>query len=139
MAGSRLRKRATLVIARWFDAPQELVFDALTSAQVLAVWLRSPASAALIETVSEPWPGGSFRHRWRAATGQEWSLSGTYLEVVRPRRLVRTELVNFGQARAGGECLVVAELTPRRGGTQLRWTSQLPRGVSAHQALSTRG
>ncbi|AXV83311.1 hypothetical protein CJO92_16975 (plasmid) [Ralstonia solanacearum] len=50
--------------------------------------------------------GGRYRCVWRNAEGVEMGTGGTYREIVRPERLVRTE--RFDQDWTGGETLCTA-------------------------------
>ncbi|CAH0446772.1 hypothetical protein LMG10661_02836 [Ralstonia syzygii subsp. syzygii] len=64
--------------------------------------------------------GGRYRCVWRNAEGVEMGTGGTYREIVRPERLVRTE--RFDQDWTGGETLCTAVLTERDGVTTLDTT-----------------
>jgi len=78
------------VITRVFDAPADLVWEAMTTPEHIMRWygLRS-----LETTVAEydPRPGGSWRFVQRTPDGEEFAFSGIVKEIDRPRRIVHTE------------------------------------------------
>jgi uncharacterized protein YndB with AHSA1/START domain len=88
-----------IIIKRTFDAPVELVFDAWTKPELVRRWW---APAALgVEPVrfdADVRAGGSYRYVVRApaveelGAGAAFAMSGRYVEVVRPSRLVYTEV-----------------------------------------------
>lgn len=105
------RGEREIVIKRSFDAPAELVFDAWTKPELVRRWWVPEAHG--VEGVSfeaEVRTGGSYRYVLRApaegsgeaaGAGAEFAMSGRYIEVVRPSRLVHTEVL--GPAAAGAE------------------------------------
>jgi uncharacterized protein YndB with AHSA1/START domain len=79
---------ADLTIERTFDAPRELVWTVLTSAEHIPQWWGTYDTHAEV-TLMDLRPGG----RWRigsAEGGEGVAFSGEFLEVVPPERLVRT-------------------------------------------------
>lgn len=94
--------------------------------------------------------GGAFEWRWRNDEGQEFGFTGTFLEVVRPGRLVYTERFDPGSVGGEmGEALVTVEFTEEaRVTTQrtlIRYESNdvrdaaLKTGMTAGMELSYRG
>ena len=81
----------TVTMQRRFDAPAALVFDAMTKPEHIAVWF--PADAAPLHICEiDLRVGGTYHHAWNAPGGQECSFRGTFLEIERPMRIVRTWL-----------------------------------------------
>jgi uncharacterized protein YndB with AHSA1/START domain len=79
-----------LVISRVFDAPRELVFDALTNPAHVPSWygLREwtmPVCEIDLRT------GGAWRYVLRGPDGTEMGMRGVYREVSPPERIVSTE------------------------------------------------
>lgn len=79
----------TIVMRRTFNAPRELVFDAWTIPEHLAQWYGMRGSSLSVCTV-ELKPGGHWRMVIRESDGQDYGFGGTYIEVLRPERLVHT-------------------------------------------------
>jgi uncharacterized protein YndB with AHSA1/START domain len=92
-----------IAMARAFDAPCDLVFDAWTKPELLKRWLgvRAGWSMAVCEVDLEV--GGAYRFVWRGPDGNEMGMGGVYREVVRPELLVATEL--FDDPWYAGEAL----------------------------------
>src|ERR1700729_1421479 len=92
ISGNRLR------IARVFDAPRHRVFGWWTQAEKLQQW-SGCKEATQCEIVMDFRVGGSFTQKMQIAVQGgtcEFSLSGTYDEIVEPERIVYD--ANFGQA-----------------------------------------
>jgi uncharacterized protein YndB with AHSA1/START domain len=80
-----------ILIARDFDAPAELVFDAWTTPDLVKRWWagdRGEVTDAAIDLRI----GGRWRWVMRAHGGFEVAFSGVYREIDRPHRLVKTEV-----------------------------------------------
>ena len=78
-----------LVIARWFDAPAALVFDAWTDPRHMAQWW-GPRGFINPVCQLDARPGGAWRIVMRGPDGGEHPAKGVYREVAKPRRLVFT-------------------------------------------------
>ncbi len=71
------------------DVPPERVFRALTDPDELIQWWGSPDTYQLTEATSDLRVGGKWRTDGRGATGP-FSVTGEYLEIDPPRKLVQT-------------------------------------------------
>jgi uncharacterized protein YndB with AHSA1/START domain len=76
-------------MTRTFNAPRELVFRAMTEADLMARWWGPRRYTTVIEKL-ELRPGGTYRFLNRAADGTEHAFRGEIREVVPPERLVWT-------------------------------------------------
>ena len=108
------------VITRSFNAPRELVFDALSKPAMLKQWLLGPPGWTFKVCKVDLRVGGKYRYVWRNHAGQEMGMGGVYKEVVRPERIVNTEL--FDQAWYPGEALATLVLTEAKGTTLMTIT-----------------
>jgi uncharacterized protein YndB with AHSA1/START domain len=77
-------------ITRVFDAPRELVFEALTNPAHLPHWFGLRDWTLPVCEIDLR-PGGAWRYVMRGPDGQEMGMSGVYREIERPARLVYTE------------------------------------------------
>jgi uncharacterized protein YndB with AHSA1/START domain len=78
------------VMTRVFDAPRELVFEALTKPEHLVRWFaRRQDTLAVCEVDLRV--GGSARFVWRFPDGSEMGITDVYREVIPPEKLVFTE------------------------------------------------
>jgi uncharacterized protein YndB with AHSA1/START domain len=105
----------SITIDRTFDAPRELVWKAWTEPERLAKWAGCDGTHVPLSTIEvDLRPGGTFR--WimvSDADGDRREISGTYLEVVEPERLVFTW-------RESSESVVTITLTDRGDKTEMR-------------------
>jgi uncharacterized protein YndB with AHSA1/START domain len=115
------RRRQEIVLRREFDAPRRLVFNALTLPQMLGYWF-GPADAALEACEVDLRRGGTFRYAWRMADGGELRLTGTFLEVTAPERIVAVE--RFERGGEAAEFVSTTELEETDGRTRLTRTSR---------------
>jgi uncharacterized protein YndB with AHSA1/START domain len=100
-------------IVREFDAPRAMVFRAWTDPEQVAKWSAPEGMSALRSSVKgEVRPGGAYASTMvRDGTGETFAVSGRYLEVVEPERLVFTWRDPTGASEATGECSGASEAT----------------------------
>ena len=109
-----------IVMTRVFDAPPDLIFDALTKPELVKRWLLGPPGWSMPVCEIDLKVGGKYRYVWRNEDGREMGMGGKYREIVRPERIVHTEL--FDEAWYSGESLNTWILTERDGTTTLTVT-----------------
>lgn len=78
-----------LTLTRVFDAPRELVFEAWTHPEHMAVWW-GPRQFTNPVCELDVRPGGAWRIVMRGPDGMEVAAHGIYREVIPPSRLVFT-------------------------------------------------
>jgi uncharacterized protein YndB with AHSA1/START domain len=111
-----LAGQCEIVMTRLFDAPRDLVFDAFTKPELVKRWLLGPPGWSMPVCEIDLKVGGAYRYVWRReADGHEMGMGGNYREIVRPERLVHTEL--FDEPWYPGESLITTVLTEKDGGT----------------------
>ena len=103
-----------VVLTRVFDAPRELVYDALTKPELLKRWF-GPRGWSLVVCEVDLRVGGAWRFVLRGPDGSEMGMRGVYRELVRPERTVHTE--SFDDYP--GESVVTGVLVERDGKTTL--------------------
>jgi uncharacterized protein YndB with AHSA1/START domain len=106
-----------IAMTRVFDAPRELVFEALTRPDLLKRWLLGPPGWSLIVCEIDLRVGGALRYVWRKEGRPDMGMSGVFREIVRPERLVSTEV--FDDAWYSGEAVGTTVLTEKDGRTTL--------------------
>lgn len=84
-----------LVMSHVFDVEREEVWRAYTDAKQITQWW-APKGAALVACESDVRVGGQWRFVLYGGDGQQYTLSGIFREVEKPRRLVYTD--GFGEA-----------------------------------------
>ncbi len=106
-----------IVMTRVFNAPADLVFDALTKPELVRRWLLGPPGWTMPVCEIDLKVGGKYRYVWRNKDGREMGMGGTYREIVRPEKIVHTEI--FDEAWYEGESLNTWTLTEKDGTTTL--------------------
>jgi uncharacterized protein YndB with AHSA1/START domain len=112
-----------IVMTRIFDAPRDLVFDALTKPELLKRWF-GPHGWTLTECDVDLRPGGAWRFLSHGPGGHTMGMRGVYREIVRPGRLVYTE--SFDDWADAGAALITATLAEQNGRTTLTVVSLAP-------------
>jgi uncharacterized protein YndB with AHSA1/START domain len=115
-----------IVMTRVFDAPRNLVFDAMTKPEYVQRWLLGPPGWSMIVCSIDLKVGGAYRYVWRNVDGSEMAMCGVYREIKPPERIVHTERFEFGCNAQAGEALATAVLTEQGGKTTLTTTVLAP-------------
>lgn len=106
---------AELELRRVLPAPADAVFDAWTRPELMVQWFAPRAMTTPLARVDLR-EGGAYRVEMQSADGTRFVATGTYLEIVRARRLVFT----WGSEGADRqETLVTVELHPRGDETEI--------------------
>jgi uncharacterized protein YndB with AHSA1/START domain len=127
---------AELVIERIFDAPRELVWTVMTSAEHVPQWWGPHGTTSTVVEMDVR-PGG--RWRWIAnASGSPAPFAGEYVEVVPPERYVRTVIFDVPPFNSGPpaiETLLLEDLDGSR--TKVTGSTRFPSEEGLQRAIST--
>jgi uncharacterized protein YndB with AHSA1/START domain len=124
-----------ILITRVFNAPRELVFDAVTKCEHVGRWY-GPRGTEMLSCKIDLRPGGSWRFVQRGPDGNEYAFSGEFREIVRPERVVQTW--NFEGIPPGHESVETLILEDLGGKT--KWTSRaVYKSVEARDGLIQSG
>jgi len=104
-----------ILIARSFAAPRELVWTAMTDAAHVRRWWGCDDFATTVCEVDLR-VGGRFRFEMRGPDGSHHPITGVYREIVRPERLVHTQIYDV-PAYADREAIVTVTFTEANGRT----------------------
>jgi uncharacterized protein YndB with AHSA1/START domain len=97
----------TIVITRTFDGPPRVVFEAWTQPEhVRRWWAPKSRGVSLVGCDADVRVGGRYRYVLRHDQGGEFAFSGEYTEIVRPSRLVYTQVFE-PMADAGAATITV--------------------------------
>jgi uncharacterized protein YndB with AHSA1/START domain len=124
-AGLRVTTRSDtdLVLTRTFDAPRELVYEALTTPELLVRWYGA-RGWELVGCRIDLRVGGAWRFESRGPDGARMAQSGVYRSIDPPRGLAYTEV--FDDQSYPGESLITTVLTESAGRTTMTSTVRLP-------------
>ena len=122
-------------ITRFFNAPCAMVFDCWTVPELLKGWLHGPEGWRLETCEIDLVVGGAARYVWRHRDGQAMGMSATYQEIIRPTRIVASEL--FDEDWTSGETLGTVVFTEASGKTLLTQTVLYASQAARDGALGT--
>jgi uncharacterized protein YndB with AHSA1/START domain len=105
-----------ILMTRKFDAPRELVWEAITDADLVPRWWGFARDATEVKRMDVR-PGGKWRFITHTSGGEVVDFHGEYREVKRPERLVYTFLVGD---MPPGDGFVEITLVEQGGVTELR-------------------
>lgn len=97
-----------IVLTRQFDAPRELVFEAMTDPQAIPKWWGPRRFETIVDKMDLR-PGGEWRFINRGADGVEYGFHGVYREIVPPERLVYTFEFEGAPGNVSLETIVLQE------------------------------
>lgn len=110
-----------IVITRTFRASAPIVFDAWTKPEyVKRWWAPQSRGASVVQCDADVRPGGAYRYVLGHGEGGRFAFGGTYLEIVRPTRIVYTQRFEpvLGQPMPG-EARITVSFEERDGSTTL--------------------
>jgi uncharacterized protein YndB with AHSA1/START domain len=108
-------------MTRTFDAPRELVWTATTRPEHLKRWWGCDQFELTVCDIDLR-VGGGYRYVMRGADGSEHRFKGVYREVIRPQRLVHTQIYDI-EPYADREAVATITFDDDHGRT--RYTSTL--------------
>ena len=124
-----------VVIARAVDAPRSMVFDAFSKPDLVRRWMLGPPGWTMPVCEIDLRVGGKYRYVWENADGQRMAMGGTFKEIVRPSRMVATQV--FDEDWTGGETLVTTEIVEKGGKTTIRTMVRYASREARDAALKT--
>ncbi|MDH3262989.1 MAG: SRPBCC family protein [Paracoccaceae bacterium] len=109
----------TLRFTRSFAAPRPLVWRAFTEPELITQWLWA-RSAPMTLCEQDFRVGGHYRWGWALPRGGLMAVSGRFLEIAPPEKIVHTEL--FDEDWTGGETTVTTFLLDEGPATRMEMT-----------------
>lgn len=109
-----------IAMTRVFDAPRGLVFEALTTPEILKRWFGLQPGWSLAVCEMDLKVGGAYRWEWHGPNEAVMGVSGVFQEVAPSERVSQTE--KFDQPWYPGGALVTLALAEDAGKTTLTLT-----------------
>ena len=113
-----------LIAERWFDAPRELVFRAMTEAERIPRWWGRHGDVTRVEEMDVR-PGGKWRYISRGADGVDYPFKGEFLEIDPPARVVQTFIFDV-EGLSDHVSVVTADFTEDGGRTKMIVRNRFP-------------
>jgi uncharacterized protein YndB with AHSA1/START domain len=105
-----LKSDREIVIARTFNGPARIVFDAWTAPELVKRWWAPKSlGVSIVSCDADVRVGGTYRYVLRPDTGDAFAFSGTYTEVTPHSRLVYTQMFEptASGAKPGDATLII--------------------------------
>ena len=84
-----------VVVTRRFAAPPVAVYRAHTVPELIQTWMLGPEGWSMPVCTSDARPGGKIRYEWTDGKGNGFFLTGEYVELEPPRRIVHIERMHL--------------------------------------------
>lgn len=132
-------------MTRSFDAPRDLVWQAMTRPNLVQQWMFTPPGWSWAACEMDVRVGGAYRWAWNGPDGRlALAISGIHREVSPPHRIVHTEHMVMGPGAGEGcaddgnwDLLATLELSESRGVTTLTMTLDFPSKQARDMALAS--
>ncbi len=124
-----------VVVTRHFAAPPELVYRAHTEPKLVQAWMSGYEGWAMPVCQIDARPDGKIRYEWTSGDGQGFHLTGEYVELDPPHRIVHIERMFLPDPTPDARVETVFE--PSGGGTKMTMRMTLPSAEARAAMLAT--
>jgi len=124
-----------VVVKRRFEASPEEVYRAHVDPALLQQWLLGPEGWTMPVCIAEPKPGGKIRYEWSNGKGRGFFLTGEFIELDPPRRIVHVERMHMPDPTPDNR--VETTFTPEGRGTLMIMRMSLPDAATRKAMLAT--
>ena len=124
-----------IIVTRRFAAPPEAVYRAHTDPKLIGQWLLGPPGWTMPVCINDARPNGQIRYEWTNGKGGDFHLTGEYLELEPPRRIVHVERMHLPDATPDNH--VETTFDPDGDGTLMTMRMTLPDSETRAKMLST--
>jgi uncharacterized protein YndB with AHSA1/START domain len=124
-----------VVVRRRFEASPEEVYRAHVDPALLQQWMLGPEGWTMPVCITEPRPGGKLRYEWSNGKGGGFYLTGEFIELDPPRRIVHIERMHMPDPTPDNR--VETTFTAEGGGTLMVMRMSLPDAATRKAMLAT--
>ena len=124
-----------VVVRRRFEASPEEVYRAHVDPALLQQWLLGPEGWTMPVCIAEPRPGGKIRYEWSNGKGGGFYLTGEFIELDPPRRIVHIERMHMPDPTPDNR--VETTFTAEGRGTLMVMRMSLPDAATRKAMLAT--
>lgn len=125
-----------VVVTRHFDAPPEAVYRAHVEPELIQQWMLGPEGWTMPVCICEARPGGKIRYEWANAEGGGFHLTGEFIELEPPNRIVHVERMHLPDPTPDNR--IVTTFTADGDGTKMVARMSLP-NAEARKAMLASG
>ena len=124
-----------VIVRRRFAASPEAVFRAHTDTELVKQWMLGPEGWTMPVCICEPQPGGKIRYEWTNGEGGGFYLTGEFVELDPPRRIVHIERMHLPDPTPDNH--VETRFEPDGTGTLMTMRMTLPNAEVRKMMLDT--
>jgi uncharacterized protein YndB with AHSA1/START domain len=124
-----------IVVTRHFAASPEAVYRAHTDPGLIQQWLLGPEGWTMPVCINDAKPGGKFRYEWTNGKGHGFYITGEFLELEPPSRIVHIERMHLPDPTPDNH--VETTFSREADGTLMRIRMTLPDAQTRAAMLST--
>ena len=125
-----------VIVTRRFQASPEKVYRAHTDPKLVQQWMLGPEGWTMPVCENDARPNGKIRYEWSNGQGQGFSLTGEYLELEPPRRIVHVERMHLpGMTTPDNH--IETRFEPDGDGTLMTMRMTLPDAETRKQMLAS--
>jgi uncharacterized protein YndB with AHSA1/START domain len=124
-----------VVVKRRFAAPPEEVYRAHIDPELIQQWMLGPEGWSMPVCLVEARPGGKIRYEWSDGKGRGFYLTGEFVELDPPRRIVHIERMHMPAPTADNH--VVTTFEADGAGTLMTMRMSLPNAEVRKVMLSS--
>jgi uncharacterized protein YndB with AHSA1/START domain len=124
-----------VVVKRRFAAPPEDVYRAHIEPELIQQWMLGPDGWSMPVCINDARPGGKLRYEWTDGKGGGFHLTGEFIELDPPRRIVHVERMHLPDPTPDNR--VETTFTAAGDGTLLVMRMQVPDAATRKAMLDT--
>jgi uncharacterized protein YndB with AHSA1/START domain len=124
-----------VVVTRHFAAPPDLVYRAHIEPQLVQRWMNGYDGGSMPVCQIDAQPGGKIRYEWTFGEGQGFHLTGEFVELDPPHRIVHIERMFLPDPTPDAHIETVFE--PSGAGTRMTMRMTLPNAEARAAMLAT--
>lgn len=124
-----------VIVTRHFAAPPDAVYRAHTDPALVQKWMLGPEGWTMPVCQIDLRPGGKMRYEWSNGQGQGFHLTGEFIELDRPHRIVHVERMHLPDPTSDNHIETTFE--PDGDGTLMTMRMTLPDAETRKQMLAT--
>ena len=124
-----------VVVRRRFEASPEEVYRAHVDPVLVQQWMLGPEGWTMPVCISEPRPGGKIRYEWSNGKGGGFYLTGEFIELEPPRRIVHVERIHMPDPTPDNR--IETTFTAEGRGTLMVMRMSLPDAATRKAMLAT--
>lgn len=125
----------SVVVKRRFEASPAEVYRAHVEPELIQKWLMGPDGWTMPVCIVEAKPGGTIRYEWTDGKGGGFYLTGVFVELDPPRRIVHVERMHLPEATPDNHVVTTFEAAGT--GTLMTLRMTLPDAETRTAMLAT--